>query len=82
VRSHLLGDALDDVLVGLEEVVAAHPRFAGAPAGYDDHVRARALLVAVGTREVRVEAEHRTALEDVESLALGEALDDVNEDDV
>jgi hypothetical protein len=82
VLDHLFGYAPDDVLVGLEEVVAAHPRFAGTPAGYHDHVRARALLVAVSADHVRVEADHGSALQDVQSLALRQALDYVHEDHV
>ena len=48
VLDDLFGHAAHDVLVGLEQVVAAHARLAGAAAGNDDHVGAGGLLVAVG----------------------------------
>src|SRR5215208_6423229 len=54
VPDDLLGNAPHDVLVRLEQVVAAHPRFAGAAARYDDHVRARSLLVIIGACYVGV----------------------------
>src|SRR5215218_2659547 len=50
---------------------SAHPRLTGAAAGYDDHVRARGLLITVGACYPGVVADDRAALEDVERLALG-----------
>src|SRR5215210_873033 len=61
----LFGNAGHDVLVRLQQVVAAHPWLAGTAAGYDDHVRARGLLIIVGARYIRVVAEDRAALQDV-----------------
>src|SRR5215204_3203692 len=65
VRYDLSGDASHDVLVRLQQVVAAHSRLAGTTAGYDDHVRARGLLVIVGACYAGVVAEDRAALQDV-----------------
>jgi hypothetical protein len=52
VFHQLLGYALDDPLILVEQVFAAHPRLAGLAAGYDDYVRARGLLVAVRADDV------------------------------
>jgi len=52
------------------------------PLGDDDQVRAGGLLVAVGSGDEAVVADDRPRLEHVERLALGQPLDDVDEDDV
>ena len=79
----LLRYAGDDVLVGLEQVVAAHPRLAGAAAGDDDDVRVGGTL---RSRSCPFTTEskpmYRAALQHVERLALGETLYDVYEDHV
>ena len=54
----------------------------GSPAVIDDDRRAGRLLVAVRADDVRLVAEHRAHLVDVERLALRQALLDVDEDDV
>ena len=58
------------------------PGLRGTPAVIDDDVGAGGLLVAVRARDVRLVAEHGAHLVDVERLALGQALLDVDEDDV
>ena len=65
-----------------EQVVAAHARLARHAGGDDDHVGAGDVLVVVGAGDLRVEALDRAALLEVERLALGNALDDVEQDDV
>ena len=65
-----------------DEVVAAHARLAGKPGGDDDDVGALDVLVAVRALELDVEAVDRRGLGDVEHLALGQPLDDVEEDHV
>ena len=78
----LLGDVLDDLLVRLHEVVAAHARRARQAGGDHDDLRAGRLVVPVRAGDVRLVAEHGAHLVDVERLALGEAFLDVDEDDV
>ncbi len=65
-----------------EKIVAAHAGLA-RHAGGDDH-DVDALDVGVGIRalELGVEAFDRARLREVERLALGQALDDVEEHDI
>ncbi|CAE7441237.1 dapC, partial [Symbiodinium necroappetens] len=80
----LLGDALDDLDVGLDEVVAAHPGLAGESGGDDDDVRALDVLVVARALDRGVESLDRRAAGEVDRLALGDALfvRDVQEDDI
>ena len=75
-------DRVHHLQVDAEQVVAAHaglPRHAG---GDDDHVRAGDVGVGTRPRQLRVEALDRPGFGDVERLALRNAVDDVEEDDV
>src|SRR5207249_9875517 len=72
----------DDLLVGRHEIVPAHARRARLARGDHDHLRALGLRVAVRPDDVRLVAEHGSRLIDVECLALGQVLDDVDENDV
>ena len=58
------------------------PGSRGTPAVIDDDGRAGRLLVAVRADDVRLVAEHRAHLVDVERLPLRQALLDVDEHDV
>ena len=78
----LLGDAADDARVLGEQVVAAHARLAREARGDDDDVGARGLGVVVRAGDPRVVADHRRRLGEIEGLALGQPLDDVDEHDV
>src|SRR5262249_21277827 len=62
--------------------VAAHPRRARQPRRDDDDVRTSSLLVARRADDIRLVAEHRTHLVDVQRLPLGQPFLDVDEDDV
>ena len=77
----LLGDRLDDAGIRVEQIVARHARLARDAGGDDDDVGARRLVVAVRADDARVEAFDRRRLPLVESLALRDALDDVDHDD-
>jgi len=46
------------------------------------YIGARDIGVVVGTLDIRVEAFDRAALRQVERLALGHTLDDVEQDDI
>ena len=78
----LLRDLLHDVGVGADEIVAAHPRLAGDPGGDDDDLAPRRGAVVVGgADDARVEAFDRRRFPLVEGFSLGDAVDDVDEDD-
>ena len=78
----LLDHVPDDPGVGLHQVVAAHPRLARDTRGHDDDVGAGRVGVVVRAQDVRIVADDRRRLGQVETLALGQSLDDVDEDDV
>ncbi len=82
LRERLLRALLDDLVVGVQEVVAAHPRLAGDAGGDHHHVGARGVLVVVRADHPGVGALDGGGLHDVEALALGNPLEDVDEDDV
>ena len=75
-------DRPDDARVLREQVVAAHPGLAGEARGDDDDVAARGVGVVVRADHPGVVPDDRRRLGQVEALALGQALDDVDEDDV
>ena len=75
-------DRLDDARVLRQQVVAAHPGLAGEARGHDDDVGARGVGVVVRAHHAGVVADDGRRLGQVEALALGQALDDVDEDDV
>ena len=71
-----------DLGVNADEVVAAHPRLARDARRDDDDVGTSDDRIVVPAGEFRVETLDRRGLRDIEALALGNALDDVEEDDV
>ena len=75
-------DLLHHLDVDADEVIAAHAGLARHARRHDAHVRALDVGVGVRALEVAVEALDRTRLRDIERLALGQALRDVEEDDV
>ena len=82
MRLEAVADRLHHLEVDAEEVVAAHARLARDAGGDDADVGAGDLLVGVGALELGVELVDRARLGDVERLALGDALGDVEEHDV
>ncbi len=81
-RRGLADDRADDARVLGQQVVAAHARLAGQAGGDDDDVGAGRVGVVVGARDRAVVAHDRRRLGQVERLALGQPLDDVDQDDV
>jgi hypothetical protein len=77
-----LADGLHDLEVDAEQIVAAHARLARHAGGDDDHIGAGDVGIVVRALEIGVEALDWTALRNVESLALRNALGDVEQDDV
>ena len=75
-------DRADDARVLGQQVVAAHARLARQAGGDHDDVGAGRVRVVVGAHDPHVVAHDRRRLRHVQRLALGQALDDVDEDDV
>ena len=75
-------DLLHHLEVDAEQIVAAHARLARHAGGDDADRSAFDGLVGIGAGELGVEALDRRRLHEVERLALGDALDDVEQDDV
>ena len=71
-----------DFVVGIEQVVAAHARLARNAGGDDDDVGVRGVGVVVGAEHVGIALLDGHGLEQIESFALRNAFDDVDEDDV
>ena len=78
----LLDDRADDPGVRRHQLVAAHPGLARDPGRDDDDVRARGVGVVVRAGDPRVVSDDRSGLRKVETLALRQPVDDVDQDDV
>ena len=66
VLHHLLGHLLHDLVVHVQQVVAAHAGLARHARRDDDDVRVRALGVVAGAHHARIGSVDRARLEDVE----------------
>ena len=75
-------DIAHDLVIRVEQVVAAHAGFARDAGRDDDDVGVRGVFVIVGAADVGVAFLDGHGFEQIESLALGHALDDVDEYDV
>ena len=75
-------DLAHDLGVDADQVVAAHARFTRHAGRDDDDVGAGDRLVVVGAFHDRVETLDRAGLDEIERLALGNALGDVEQDGV
>ena len=73
---------LHDLVVGVQQVVAAHARLARNTGGDDDDVGVRGIRVVVGAENGRVAAFDGHGLQQVQSLALRNAFHDVDQDDI
>ena len=82
ILHHFADDRLHDVVIGVEQVVAAHAGLARDAGGDDDDVGVRGVFVVVGAGDVGVALLDGHGLEQVESFALRDAFDDVDENDV
>jgi len=72
---------LDDVGVGADQVVAAHPRLAG-DSGRDDHqFGSGRQAVVIRPDDARIEAFDRCGLVLVEGFPLRDTFDDIDQDD-
>ncbi len=82
VRSETGADRLHNLEIDAEQVVAAHARLPRHAGGDDDDVGAGDGRIVARAGELGVKALDRTRLSEIERLALRDAVDDVEEDDV
>ena len=82
VLGDLLGGGPDDFVIGHQEIVAAHARFAREAGGDDRDIGVRGRLVIVGARDHHVIALNRAGLQQVERLTLRNAFHHVDQDDI
>jgi hypothetical protein len=82
VRPDALADRLHHLEVDSEQVIAAHAGLAGDSGGDDADVGAGDVGIILGAGEEGIIALDRAGLGEVERLALGNALGDVEENDV
>ena len=82
VRLDALADRLHDLQIDAEQVVAAHAGLAGDAGGDDANVRVGDVGIVAGALELDVIALDGPGLRQVQRLAFGNALGDVEQDDV
>ncbi len=82
VRLDASADRAHDLGVNADQVVAAHARLTGNAGGDNDDIRTLQVGIVVGAAHRAVEAFDRRALRQVQRFALGQAIDDVEHDDV
>jgi hypothetical protein len=79
---NLADDRLHDPVIGVEQIVAAHAGFSRDAGGDDDDVGICRVLVVIGSADVGVPLFDRHGFEQVQTLALWYAFDDVDQDHV
>ncbi len=80
---HDLADhVVHDLVVGVEQIVAAHAGLAGNSGGDDDDVGVGGVGVVVGAENCGIALLDRHGFKQVETFALRDAFDDVDEDDI
>ena len=82
VLDDLLGDLLHDLVVHVQQIVAAHAGLARHARRDDDDVGVGAVGVVAGAHDARVRAVDRARLEHVERDARRLLIGDVDDDDV
>src|SRR3984893_3556138 len=81
--AHDLADyVIHDFVVGIQKVITAHTGLARNSGGDDDDVGVGRVGVVVRSDNVGITLLDRHGLEQVETFSLGDALHNVNEDDV
>src|SRR5208282_205373 len=79
---HLADYVAHDFEVGVQKVIAAHSRLAWNSRGDDDNVRLGCVGIVVRAEDGGIALLDRHRLEQVETFALGDAFDYVDEDDI
>src|SRR5439155_8761627 len=75
-------DSGDDLAVDAQQIVTTHARLARNAGSADDNIRSCERGVVVRSNKLRIEAFDRRALCNIETLALWNAFDDINQHDV
>jgi hypothetical protein len=73
------GYLLDDIGVGLDEIIAAHTGLTWKTGCHNTDVSASDIGDVVSSRYLEVEAEHRREVREVEGLSLRHPVDHVKE---
>src|SRR5262249_5404823 len=73
---------LHDLEVGVQQVIAAHARFAGDAGRDHDDVRVRRIGVIVAAKHERVALFDGHRLQQVQAFTLGNAFENIDEHDV
>src|SRR5208337_5153571 len=82
VMDDLADDVAHDFEVGIQQIVAAHAGLAWNSGGNDDDVGVGGIGIVVGPENRRVALLDGHGLEQIKTFALGNAFDDVDEDDI
>ena len=82
VGLNAFADGLHDFQVDADQIVTAHPRFAGHPCGNNDHVSPGDILIIIRSCDFRVVAFNRAALRKIKRLALRNAFNHIKQDDI
>ena len=73
---------LDDVIVGPQQIIPAHPRLAGEAGSQHHNIGVGGRLVVVTARDFDVDARHGAGLQYVQRLALRDTLQNIDHHDV
>ena len=79
---HFADYSFHDVVIRVEQVVAAHAGFARDAGGDDDDVGIGSVFVIVGAGDVGVALLDGHGFEQIQTLALRDAFDDVDQNDI
>ena len=82
VGGNALTDGFHDFQVDAKQVVAAHAGLARHTGGDDDHIGARYVGVIGGAFHIGIEPCGGAGLGDIQGLALGDAIRNVEQDDI
>ena len=82
VLHHLPNHIFHDVVISVEQVVAAHTGLTRNSGGDYDDVGIGGIRVIVGAENVGIALLDRHGFKQIKALALRHALDDINEDDI
>ena len=78
-RHDFLGHRGHDVLIGIDQIFPAHPRFPGDAGGDDDDLGVFGGGVVIGPHHLGVKAEDRARLHQVQGFALGHAFHHIHQ---
>ncbi len=74
MSDRLFGAGLDDGHILGQQIIAGHPGLAGQARGNDHHIGVGRILVIIGAGHPVIKPFHRSALQQIQGLALGNPL--------